>query len=84
MVADICEYIQGCLTYTKWATSARSVPFTLIQTGEPYELIEMEFIGPFKKSTYSNIYIYNLVDYFCSIQTLRSLPSNFSHSKHPY
>ena len=64
MAADIREYIRGCLPCAKWATSARSVPLTPIQTGEPYELMGMDFIGPFERSAYGNTYIYNLVDYF--------------------
>ena len=44
--------------------AARSVPLTSIQTGEPYELMGMDFIGPFERSAYENTYIYNLVDYF--------------------
>ncbi len=35
-----------------------------IQTGEPYELIEINFIGLFERCAYGNTYIYNLVDYF--------------------
>lgn len=64
MVSNVHEYIQGCLPCPKWATSARSVPLILIQTGEPYELMGMEFIGSFERSAYGNTYIYNLVDYF--------------------
>lgn len=44
--------------------SAQPVPLSPIKTGEPYELIEMDFIGPFKKLAYSNTYIYNLIEYF--------------------
>ncbi len=64
MATDIREYIRGCLHCAKWATSAQSVPLTPIQTREPYELMGMDFIGPFEKSAYGNTYIYNLVDYF--------------------
>ena len=44
--------------------STRSVPLTFIQTREPNKLIKINFISFFKGSTYRNIYIYNLVDYF--------------------
>ena len=64
MAADVREYIRGCLPYAKWATLARSVPLTPIQTGKPYELMEIDFISPFEKFAYGNTYIYNLVDYF--------------------
>ncbi len=64
MATDVREYIQGCLSCAKWATSARSVPLTPIQTRKPYELMGMDFIGLFEKSAYGNTYIYNLVDYF--------------------
>ncbi len=64
MATNIREYIRGCLPYVKWATSARSVPLTPIQTGAPYELMGMDFIGLFEKSAYGNTYNYNLVDYF--------------------
>ena len=64
MAADVQEYIWGCLFYVKWAMSAWSVPLTPIQTREPYDLVRIDFIGPFEKSAYNNTYIYNLVDYF--------------------
>ena len=64
MAADICKYIRDCLLYAKWATSARLVPLTPIQTGEPYKVMGIDFIGPFEKSAYGNTYIYNLLDYF--------------------
>ncbi len=64
MASDVRKYIQGCLPCAKGATAARSVPHTHIQTGEPYELMGMDFIGLFKRSAYGNTYIYNLVDYF--------------------
>ena len=64
MASDIRKYIQGYLSYIKWATAARSIPLTLIQTGEPYKLMEMDFIGSFEKSAYGNTHIYNLVNYF--------------------
>ena len=44
--------------------SALLVPLPFILIEEPYELMEIDFIGPFKKLAYGNIYIYNLVDYF--------------------
>ena len=64
MAADVREYIRGCLPCAKWAISAQLAPLTPIQTGEPYELMGIDFIGPFNKSAYGNTYIYNLVDYF--------------------
>ena len=64
MVVDVREYIWGCLPCAKWAISARSIPLTPIQTGEPYELIGINVIGPFEKSAYGNTYINNLIDHF--------------------
>ena len=64
MASDVRKYIQGCLSCAKWATAARSIPLTPIQTGEPDKLMGMDFIGLFEKSAYGNTYICNLVDYF--------------------
>ena len=64
MAVNVREYIWNCLPCTKWATSARSVLLTRIQTRKPYELIKIGFIGLFEKSAYGHTYIYNLVDYF--------------------
>ena len=64
MASDVREYKRGCLSYAKWATATQSVLLTPIKTEEPYELIGMNFIGPFEKSAYGNTHIYNLVDYF--------------------
>lgn len=49
MAADVREYIRGCLSCMKWAMSARSVPLTVIQTGERYELMGIDFIDPLSK-----------------------------------
>ena len=64
MAVDVWEYIKGCLPWAKWVLSAQSVLLTPIETGEPYELMRIDFIGRFKKFAYDNTYIYNLVDYF--------------------
>ena len=64
MAANICEYIWGCLSCAKWATSAWSVLLIPIQTRKPYELMGIDFIDLFKKSAYGNTYIYNLEDYY--------------------
>ena len=64
MTVDVHEYIWGYLLYAKWATSAQSILLILIQTGEFYKLMKMNFIGLFRKSAYNNTYIYNLVDEF--------------------
>lgn len=53
---------QGCLFFAKSAILVRLVLLAFIQTRKSYELIWIDLISPFKKSVYSNSYIYNLID----------------------
>lgn len=64
MTCNILENIQVCLPYVKWFIATWFVPLTPIQIGEPYELMGRDFIGFFKRFSYKNIYIYNLVNNF--------------------
>ncbi len=64
IATDVRKYIWGYLPCIKWTTLAWSILLTPIQTGEPYELKGIDFIGRFEKSAYGNNYIYNLGDFF--------------------
>lgn len=64
MAKDVVQYIKGCYPCAKWANSTRSVSLSPIQTMEPFQLLGVDFIGPFMTRAGKIKYILNIVDNF--------------------
>ena len=65
MASDVRDYILGCLPCAQWATAARQVPLSPIQTYRPYDLFGIDFMdwpGPIPEGGFKHVC--NMVDYF--------------------
>lgn len=64
MAANIRTYILGCLACAKWANATRSQLLSPINVMQVFNLLGMDFIGPFKVSSAGFKFIFNVVNYF--------------------
>lgn len=64
MASDVRSYILGCLQCAQWATAARQVPLSPIQTYRPYDLFGIDFVDWPEISEHGYKHICNMVDYF--------------------
>ena len=75
MAEDVKDYIKGCIACAKWAHGQRSQPLKPITATKPFDLLGMDFVGPFNITKAGNQYVLNIVDYFSGFMIPTSLPS---------
>ena len=61
---DVKMYIRGCLPCARHGPALRKTPLQPVFSLRPFQLMRMDFIGPFRKTSAGSRYILNLVDYF--------------------
>ena len=66
MSLEVKSYVQNCETCQKFKPESRKVAGKLQQTvvEHPWEMIGVDFMGPFPRSTKGNVYLAVFVDYF--------------------
>ena len=75
MARDIQEWCAKCPTCNQHKTSKRNRgPMTPIYTGEPFERVAMDIIGPLPRTARDNRYIFTVVDHFTKHAEAYALP----------
>ena len=65
MAEDVRDYVKGCIACAQWAQGRRSQLLNPVVSSKPFDLIGMDFIGPFTITKSGNQYVLNIVSGSC-------------------
>ena len=71
---DVQEYIEGCHQCARYGSAIKALSLQSVKVRWPFQLMDIDFIGPLSPTPHGNKYILNIVDYFSRFIIAFALP----------